>query len=127
MSIFTGRIFGIEESTDLSRRATKVREFRSLAAAQAWLAASTNVFSDPGAANHAPPVDGQNFHHQVREVYRLPPGWRKPSFRRVSLRDIRKSNATLLAEAIYRAGKMLELEGCEDDYSHSRSRRSPDS
>ena len=71
-------LLGIEETTDMRYPETKLRRFRSVSAALAWLGQDGN-YAWSGAASNDLPVCQQNWHRRFRKVYLMPLGWRPDS------------------------------------------------
>jgi len=78
-------IYGIEQSTDLRYPGTRIRKFSSEKAALKWK-------SRGGGYTHTDPDSVRNWHHTIRRVFRMPPGWRPPS--RAKLRKEAKEKST---------------------------------
>ena len=71
-------IYGIEDTTDLRASETKILKFTSKASALTWVG-QLQGFAWPGSARDDIPVPQSNFHHRLRAVYDMPPGWRPPT------------------------------------------------
>lgn len=57
-------IYGVEQSTDLRDRRTKIKKFTSLRSALKWASSS-------GGFTHDNPEEARNYHRTFRELYEL--------------------------------------------------------
>lgn len=106
-------IYGIERTTDLRSPETQVKTFTSEKTALKW-ASKPRELAFQGAANNDLPMDARNHHHRIRNVYRMPSGWRKPSKREIDKElwqsrgsSYHRGTAEVIAEAITRDGVQL--------------------
>jgi hypothetical protein len=106
-------IYGVESTTDMRCPETVVKRFRSEPAARNW-AEKGGGYAWPGAADNSLPGPSRNFHHRLRELYRMPAGWRPPSQRELRQRAHEDSTpsyprnaADALAKAIWKKGERL--------------------
>ena len=71
-------IYGIEQTTDLRNRETKVEKFSSMAKAIKW-GKRGGAFAWNGASRSDIDPQTQNWHRRLRSIYQMPYGWRPPS------------------------------------------------
>lgn len=70
---------GIEQNTDSKCHRTVIRRFgASRKAAAEWGKDVDQGFAFPGAARSDVSPGAQNWHHRLRNVYEMPPGYRLP-------------------------------------------------
>ena len=108
-------IYGIEQTTDSRYPETTIVRFTNRKRALEWKAGGGG-FAWEGGARGDIPVQQQNWHHRLRDLYEMPTGWRKPtikeqraycekwrgSSRRVTMQDE-------IANAIHREGERIEV------------------
>src|ERR1035437_7818948 len=73
-------IYGIEQTTDSRYPETKIVRFTNRKRALEW-ATGGGGFAWEGGACGDIPVQQQNWHHRLRDLYDLPVGWRKPTIK----------------------------------------------
>jgi hypothetical protein len=105
----------IEETTDSRHPETRITTAASVDAAKRWLAGGGGYAWD-GAAREDLPPSQQNHHRRLRYAYRMPPGWRMPTKKRIeSARgprpwEDRRSDATVRASIVRRE--------CQEEVPH---------
>ena len=107
-------IYGIEQTTDSRYPETKIVKFTSRKRALGW-AAQGGGFAWEGGARGDIPAQQQNWHHRLRDLYEMPPGWRPPTQREQSAyldryrgSSQRKTRADAIALGIHRDGDRIE-------------------
>lgn len=100
-------IYGIEYSTDMRDRRTKVTKFRSIKRAVEWASVS-------GGYTHGEPVAAMNWHRTFRAVVETYDGWRVPSNAVLDAQARQRSTPTypmtpndVLADSIFRNGRRI--------------------
>lgn len=109
-------IYGVEETTDSRYPETKITKFTSRKAAITWVQKGGGFAWEGGARNDIP-VQQQNWHHRLRDIYEIPKGERPPTakeqttyFEKWRGSSRRVTSQTCIAAWVRRVGDRITVE-----------------